>query len=218
MIAGLKINQCGPYPLTKEPQWKMTQNNKKIVVLVHGIFDTGKVFNKMITALKKSGFTTLTPNLTPNNGNVGLDDLAMQLNNYIETNIPESTMFDLIGFSIGGLISRYYLQKLDGLKRVKRFIAISAPHYGSLLAWFVPNMGCKQMRPNSDFINGLNGDILELEKVNVVSIWTPLDLCIIPPSSSRIPVGKEIKLNVICHPLMLTNKKSIETVLSELGN
>jgi triacylglycerol lipase len=192
--------------------------NKEIVVLVHGIFDVGKVFNKMSDAIIKNGYTVLTPTLLPNNGKVGLDDLAVQLNNYIERNIPESTMFYLVGFSMGGLICRYYLQKLDGIKRVKKFITLSSPHYGSMLAFLVFNKGCRQMRPESDFINELNNDIFLLEKVSVVSIWTPFDLCIIPPRSSSLPIGKEIKLNIICQPLMLKSKKSIETVIKELKN
>jgi triacylglycerol lipase len=191
--------------------------NQAIVVLVHGIFDTGNVFNKMNAEITKHGYSTFMPSLFPNNGDLGLDELAVQLSHYIDKNIPKLAQFYLVGFSMGGLICRYYLQKLNGTERVKKFITLSSPHYGSKLACFMFNKGCKQMRPKSEFITDLNDNVRLLEKVDVVSIWTPFDLSIIPPSSSSLPVGKEIKLNVLFHPLMLRNQKSIETVVRELS-
>jgi triacylglycerol lipase len=186
------------------------------VVLVHGIFDTGDVFRKMSDSLKAEGFSTFTPDLAPNSGRKGLDHLAHQLRDYVELHLPLHEKFFLIGFSMGGLICRYYLQNLDGISRVGKFISLSAPHNGSLLAYVLPHRGGRQMRPNSDFLKDLNRAPVGLQGLRPVSMWTPFDLMILPASSSKMPEFREVRLPVLLHPWMLTDSKSIATVIREL--
>lgn len=190
------------------------KNNK--VVLVHGIFNTGKAFKKISDTLISHGYLTYMPSLSPNTGKAGLDALALQLESYIAQQFSPKEKFYLIGFSMGGIICRYYLQKLSGLNRVIKFISLSVPHMGSKMAYLMSNKGCIQMRPNSEFMNDLNKDIHVLNQVDVVSIWTPFDLSIIPATSSSISIGKEIKVNVLLHPLMLRNKQSIDAIIEEI--
>jgi triacylglycerol lipase len=186
------------------------------VVLVHGIFDTGSVFRKMSDCLIEQGFMTYMPDLTPNSGRHGLDHLAHQLQDYVARHLPRHDKFYLIGFSMGGLVCRYYLQNLDGIRRVEKFISLSAPHNGSLLAYALPHRGGVQMRPNSDFINDLNRDPAGLQSLGPVSIWTPFDLSIVPADSSKIPGFRDVRLPVLLHPWMLTSRRSIEAVVREL--
>ena len=186
------------------------------IVLVHGIFDTGNVFRKMSESLIAQGFRTFTPDLTPNSGRKGLDHLAHQLRDYVELHLPRHDRFVLVGFSMGGLICRYYLQNLDGISRVGKFISLSAPHNGSLLAYGLSHRGGRQMRPNSDFLNDLNRDPVGLQDLRPVSMWTPFDLMILPASSSKMPEFRNVRLPVLLHPWMLTDLKSIEAVIREL--
>ncbi len=140
------------------------------VVLVHGIFHFFNIFKKMSGFLETRGFRTFAPSLAPSTGKIGLDELALQLKTYIDKTIPAGETFHLVGFSMGGLICRYYLQRLDGMKRVKRFISISTPHHGSRMAYLLGNAGCRQMRPGSEFLKDLNSDVNRLEEVKIVSI------------------------------------------------
>lgn len=48
--------------------------------------------------------------------------------------------FILIGHSMGGLISRYYIENIDN-QYVEKLITIDSPHYGSSLAKFADNSG-----------------------------------------------------------------------------
>jgi triacylglycerol lipase len=186
------------------------------IVLVHGIFDTGDVFRKMSESLNAEGFRTFAPDLVPNSGRKGLDHLAHQLRDYVELHLPRNDRFFLIGFSMGGLICRYYLQNLGGISRVGKFISLSAPHNGSLLAYGLPHRGGHQMRPNSDFLNDLNRDPSGLQSLRPVSMWTPFDLSIVPASSSKMPEFRDLRLPVLLHPWMLTDPKSIAAVIREL--
>ncbi len=188
----------------------------RTVVLVHGIFDTAGSLRKMERHLEPFGFRALRPALRPNSARTGLDTLAMQLRDFIDAHVPGDEPFDLVGFSMGGLIGRYYLQRLDGLRRVRRFVSISTPHHGSRIAYLLPNRGCRQMRPGSDFLADLNRDVDRLAEVRVVSIWTPFDLSIVPARSSRLSVGTEHVVPVKLHRWMLRDRLVLDIVARAL--
>jgi triacylglycerol lipase len=186
------------------------------VVLVHGIWDTAKIFHPLSRVLKDSGFAPLALDLKPSNGDVGLDQLAQQVAAFIEESIPTGEQFDLVGFSMGGLVSRYYVQRLGGIDRVGRLIAISSPHRGTLWAHTGANPGSRQMRPGSPFLADLNNDAAILERVNFVSIWTPFDLTIVPARSSSLGVGTEFRIPVALHPWMPKSRRCINLVVKLL--
>ncbi|MFM7408617.1 MAG: esterase/lipase family protein [Cuspidothrix sp.] len=194
----------------------MTTKQQNPVLLVHGINDTGAVFNKMALYLRERNFCVYTINLRPNNGSEVLDKLAQQVADYIGTILAPGEPLDIVGFSMGGIVSRYYIQRLGGIDRVQRFITISSPHKGTVIAYGTWLTGAVQMRPNSDFLNDLNSDVQMLEKLNFTSIWTPYDLMIIPAKSSQLGIGTEIALPVLLHPLMLTNTKTLAIVAEAL--
>jgi triacylglycerol lipase len=195
----------------------MSIKERNPVLLVHGIWDTGKVFYKMQVSLKKLGWVVYDLDLTPNNGTVGLEVLAQQVADYIDASFAPEQTLDLIGFSMGGIISRYYIQRLGGINRVQRFITISSPHHGTLVAYGSWFPGCVQMRPDSTFLEDLNRDVEMLEKINFTSIWTPYDAMIIPAKSSHMPVGRELILPVGLHAWMLSDPKTIGAVAQTLA-
>jgi triacylglycerol lipase len=186
------------------------------VLLIHGIDDTEAVFHKMKPHLIQQGLSVHTLNLVPNNGDVGLDELAKQIANYVTTTFASEQRLDLVGFSMGGIVSRYYVQRLGGINRVQRFITISSPHHGTIVAYGSRRPGCVQMRPNSIFLKDLNSDALTLGQLDFTSIWTPYDLMIVPANSSQMPVGRQVIVPVPLHPWMLTDSRSLATVTATL--
>lgn len=191
----------------------MTQNP---VVFVHGITDTFALFQVMTQQIERLGWKTYGLDLLPSNGDCGLDQLAQQLAEFVKANLTADQPFDLVGFSMGGLVSRYYLQRLGGIDRVQRFVSISTPHNGTIAAYLSQRPGCVQMRPNSAFINDLNQDVKMLDRINFTSIWTPLDGIIVPANSSVLPVGESIQIKVPLHAWMVTDKRSISLVSEAL--
>ncbi|MBW4635440.1 MAG: alpha/beta fold hydrolase [Iphinoe sp. HA4291-MV1] len=187
------------------------------VLLVHGIFDTGRVFDKMIPYLKQRGWMVYDLDLIPNNGNLGLDTLAQQVVDYIDATFEPEQHLDLVGFSMGGIVSRYYVQRLGGINRVQRFVTISAPHHGTWIAYCRKGIGCMQMRPDSVLLQDLNRDAAMLKQINFTSIWTPYDLMIVPANSSQMPVGDEVIVPVLNHAWMLTDSRSLAAVAEALA-
>lgn len=187
------------------------------VLLIHGIFRKSGIFNKMSDHLTQLGWSVYSLNLTPNWGNASLEELAQQMADYIDTNFDPQQPLDLVGLSMGGLVTRYYLQRLGGIKRVQRFIAISAPHSGTWMAYTLWGKGCIQMRPGSAFLEDLNRDASVWEKVNFTSIWTPWDFIIVPASSSQISAAKSVKLSVFAHAMMARDSSSLKAVAEALS-
>jgi triacylglycerol lipase len=187
------------------------------VVLVHGIWDTARIFQPLFQVLKKNGFQPLAPDLTPSNGDLGLDRLAEQVADFIEKQVPPKEQFDLVGFSMGGLVSRYYAQRLGGIGRIGRLVTISTPHRGTVWAHTGSNPGSRQMRPNSAFLADLNRDATILARVKFASIWTPLDLMILPARSSSLGLGTEFKIPVPFHAWMPKSRRCMELIANLLA-
>jgi triacylglycerol lipase len=195
----------------------MSSNPRNPVLLIHGIFDTNNIFNRMSAYLTQQGWEVHRFNLRPRGGFFKLDRLAQQITDYVDNTFPDDQPFDLLGFSMGGIVSRYYIQRLGGINRVQRFITISSPHNGTWTAYFYITPGTVQMRPDSDFLKDLNQDIDQLNQLNFTSIWTPFDGMIVPANSSQLPVGEEIKLDILLHAWMVRDRRSLHTVAEVLS-
>ncbi|MEA5534209.1 esterase/lipase family protein [Crocosphaera sp. XPORK-15E] len=196
----------------------MNHNQRNPVLLVHGLYNTVNKFNTMTNYLTNLGWSVHSFNLQPNNGDGHLDILAEQVNHYINNNFEPNQPLDLIGFSMGGIITRYYLQRLGGIDRVHRYISISAPNNGTLTAYALSRPGIKQMRPNSQFLQDLNKDIHEtLSHLNITIIWTPYDLMIFPAHSSKINLGTEIKIPVFSHEWMVRDTRLLNILSQSLS-
>lgn len=72
--------------------------------------------------LTQLGWSAYSLNLAPNWGNASLEELAQQVADYTDANFEPKQPLDLVGLSMGGLVARYYLQRLGGINRVQRFI------------------------------------------------------------------------------------------------
>ncbi|MFS8117238.1 MAG: lipase family alpha/beta hydrolase [Microcoleus sp.] len=187
------------------------------VLLIHGMGDTTIIFSTMSARLTQLGWCVHSLNLTPNDGSLGLELLAKQVADYISETFDPKQPLDIVGFSMGGIVSRYYLQRLGGMNRVQRFIAISSPHNGTWMAYTLCGKGSVQMRPGSAFLEDLNGDATLLAKLNFTSIWTDWDFIIVPASSSQISSAKEVKLSVFAHAMMVRDWRSLKAVAEALS-
>ena len=163
------------------------------------------------------GWSVHRLNLIPNYGICPLEKLAQQVADYVDRVFAPDQKIDLVGFSMGGLVTRYYLQRLGGAERVQRYVSISAPNQGTVVAYALPLQGIVQMRPESEFIQNLNQDMdRSLQSLKVTTLWTPFDLLIIPPESSQMPVGKDVSIPVLLHPWMLKDRRCLDQVTQAL--
>lgn len=187
-------------------------------VLVHGIFNTGRVFFLMKRILQKNGFDCYTPSLKPMDGRYGIEDLAYKLRDMINAEIGKSEDFILVGFSMGGIIARYYLQYLDETNRINYFFTIAAPHKGSYWAYLYPGKGTKQLRPNSNFLRDLKETECALNDIKLYSYRTPFDLSIVPSKNAYWAIAKNKKFFIPWHPLMVFSTKIAKEIITVINN
>ena len=173
------------------------------VLLIHGIKDDARKMEPMARYLRAQGWAAKTMSLRPSWGQKGLEVLAGQVAQFIGENYAPAEKIDLVAFSMGGLVTRYYLQRLGGLERVQRYVTLSTPHHGTLLAYLLPNVGCRQMRFGSAFLRDLASDADRLAALDFTNFWTPLDTIIVPARSSIMPQARNERMVIALHPLMV---------------
>ncbi len=190
------------------------------VLLVHGIWDQGARFDRMRAALASAGHrTTKALDLSPNDGSGTIERLASQVDEAAAEVLSTAgaEKLDLIGFSMGALVSRYWVQRMRGRSCVRRFVSISGPHQGTMTAFAMRKAGVMQMRPRSALLAELSADPDPWGAVEVHTVWTPYDLMIVPARSSQLPGARDHCLEIALHRWMVTHPRAIERVVSILG-
>lgn len=187
------------------------------VLLVPGIFDQMERMKDMAHYLQRRGFQASVVSPQPSDGTVGLDELAEVLADHVEREIPAAQPLSLVGFSMGGLICRYYVQQLDTSQRTQQLITLSTPHRGTYSGYLFDRPAPVQMRPGSQFLKQLNQDLSALQRLDFTSIWTPFDLTILPSSSSRLPVGTMLQIPTLIHHYVVNDRRVWKAVAERLS-
>jgi triacylglycerol esterase/lipase EstA (alpha/beta hydrolase family) len=186
------------------------------VLLVHGIWDTGQKLAPMARALEAAGVPrahALT--LSKNDGSAPISALAEEVAAAARALGPR---VDLVGFSMGALVSRYAVQRLGLRAHVRRFVSIAGPHAGTRMAGFLPWMaGVRDMRVGSALLAGLAADPDPWGEVEVHVLYTPYDLMIVPATSARLPSTKsETKMPIAMHRWLVTDPRALAHVAAIL--
>ncbi len=187
------------------------------VVLVHGIWKTGKIFGPMMHVLEQEGYACCAPDLTPNDCRLGVRDLSRKLAAAIDARFGPSAPVVLIGFSMGGLVSRDYVENVVAdRRRVRGVFLIASAGQGTLWANLSPTAGQRDMAIGSPFLGALNADRDPWKDIPLHAYWTPLDLMIVPAVNSRWPQGQATRVLCPAHPLMVRNRVVIADIAARL--
>ncbi len=189
------------------------------VLMVHGIWDTSARFDAMRAALRSAGITrTRAIDLMPNDGSAPIATMAEQVASAVTALAREfdAPRVDLVGFSMGALVSRYYIQRLEGRERVRRYVSISGPHAGTISAWFSRMAAGREMRPRSALLEDLARDASPWGDLEVHSWLTPWDLMIVPPRSGVLRDSAVREFPVGMHRWMITDARVLAAVVETL--
>lgn len=186
------------------------------ILLVHGIFDTGNIFTTLALQLRADGHECYAPDLTPSDARSGIIDLAEKLRNFVDQQIGKDHPIAIVGFSMGCLVSRYYLQHLGGHTNTQAFFAVSGPLHGTLTAYGYVGKGARDMRPNSAFLNKLDSGQEKLTGIHLYTYRTPFDLMIIPSKSSDWNIAKNIQTNALLHSYMVKDRVVCSDIATRL--
>jgi triacylglycerol lipase len=187
------------------------------VVLVHGFGDTGRLFRRLWRHLEARGHLCHAPTLHPRDGGLGLEDLSGKLASFIRANVARGAPVALVGFSMGALVARHYLQARGGAASTRAFFSIAGPHRGTLNAYLHGGAGVRQMRPGSAFLRGLDAGAGALRGLPVFTYRTLFDLMVVPSRSSRIGAAPERVLWCPLHSMLPGHRPLMDHVAGELA-
>jgi triacylglycerol lipase len=188
------------------------------LVLVHGLWDKPSVFNRLKQQLAPAGLEIFTPHLQHRLGNRPLHLLAEDLQQQLQKRYGDCQPLDVLGFSMGGVVLRCWLQLLGGNQRTNRFLSLGSPHQGTITAlpwprWLVP--GIADMKPNSGLLKQLNGSPQALDGVECHSFYCLLDLMVVPSWLGVLPLGTVQQLPVWNHRQLISSAAALKPI-SEL--
>ncbi|MEV7278522.1 alpha/beta fold hydrolase [Streptomyces sp. NPDC093111] len=157
------------------------------VVLLHGFADNRSVFVLLRRVLARHGRDCVESlDYSPLTGDLRT---AAELLGRRVADIRDRTghhEVDLVGHSLGGLIGRYYVQRLGGDARVRTLVMLGTPHSGTT---FVPLADAhplvRQMRPGSEVLRELAGPAPGV-RTRFVSFWSELDQVMVPVETARL--------------------------------
>ncbi|MEB3308591.1 MAG: alpha/beta fold hydrolase [Cyanobacteriota bacterium] len=186
------------------------------LVLVHGLWDTPRVFNRLLWELGGRRQPLLIPHLPHRLGAIGLLDLAEQLGRHIDEAFGPERPIDLLGFSMGGVIVRSWIQLLAGHRRSRRFFCVGSPQRGTLAAQLTPAIllrGIADMKRGSRLLRQLDADLSTLEPVSCRSYYCATDITVFPGWDARLPIGPATAMPVFTHRQLIVHPRAL-TLLS----
>ncbi|WP_458245268.1 lipase family alpha/beta hydrolase [Streptomyces sp. MAI_2237] len=146
------------------------------VVLLHGFIDNRSVFVLLRRSLAQHGRQQVESlNYSPLTCDIR--SAAELLGRHIEEICERtgSSQVDVVGHSLGGLIARYYVQRLGGDLRVRTLVTLGTPHSGtSVVPLANAHPIVRQMRPGSELIEELKRPAPGC-RTHFISFWSDLD-------------------------------------------
>ncbi|MCX4764453.1 alpha/beta fold hydrolase [Streptomyces sp. NBC_01275] len=157
------------------------------VVLLHGFIDNRSVFVLLRRNLAQHGrhrveslnYSPLTCDLR-----IAAELLGRHIEEICER--TGSRQVDVVGHSLGGLIARYYVQRLGGDVRVRTLVTLGTPHSGTRVAPLAnAHPIVRQMRPGSKVIEELSRPAPGC-RTRFVSFWSDMDHLMDPLETARV--------------------------------
>ena len=189
------------------------------IILIHGLWNNSSIFSLVTSKLDEFGIEYFAPTLNHSYGMTSIIDFTYTLNESIFDKYGLEKELDILGFSMGGIIGRYWIQKFNGYKRTRRFISVGSPHKGTLVAQLVPKYpfrGISEMKLNSKFLRELANNDFFLNDIECINFFTYWDTMVFPGWWTNLNFGKKISVKVYKHRNLVRNNFSVEKILERI--
>ncbi|WP_377270903.1 esterase/lipase family protein [Peterkaempfera sp. SMS 1(5)a] len=157
------------------------------VLLLHGFVDNRSVFSVLRRDLLRHGWPHVHAlNYSPLTSDVRA--AAVLLGRHVEQarRIHGDERIAVVGHSLGGLIGRYYVQRLGGDEHVHSLVTLGAPHRGTFAARLPGLLPItRQLRPESDLFRELELPAPDC-RTRFAAFWSDLDQLILPARFARL--------------------------------
>lgn len=183
-----------------------------VVVLVHGIFASAGVWRPMKRMLvERTGAKVASFTHAPG---AGIDRIARSLGKLV-ARIPSSCRIHLVGHSLGGLVSRWYVQEHGGHSRITQTISLGSPFGGTARAHPFPFLVGRELGRASPLLARMRARAHE-HAVPHTSIVGHRDVLVVPAESAVFPRGDVVVLPQCGHNTLLFHRDSIARVVERV--
>ena len=189
------------------------------IILIHGLWNTSNIFSSITSKLDELGIEYFAPTLKHKYGITSIIELTIQLNNLILDKYGLEKEIDILGFSMGGIIGRYWIKKFNGYKRTRKFITVGSPHNGTLASQLVPKYpfrGISEMKISSFLLRDLSKYDYLLKGIDCISFFTYWDIMVFPGWRANLNSGEKISLKIYKHKNLVRNPEAVEKIINKL--
>ena len=154
------------------------------ILLLHGWVDNRSIFTLLRRHLQRRGFgRVVTMNYSILTHDV--PKAAARLAQVVERLCDETgyERVHVVGHSMGGLVARYYVQRLGGVARVHTLATLGTPHAGTRAAHLMLGRAVAQLRPGSAVVKEL-AEPAPGCRTRFVCVWSDLDAMVVPRRSA----------------------------------
>ena len=143
--------------------------------------------------------------------------LARQIDEVLSVNGLEGGQVDIVAHSMGGIISRLALLDVDVVSRVGTLVTLGTPHQGTQAARWGGTACCTELRPGSESMQALAGQLPWRGPVRLVSFWSEADPFMQPAGTARVPGADNRQLGGLSHTDYLLKRTSWRAVRDALA-
>ena len=214
------------------------------VVLIPGWHGDPTSFDRMIPALQGAGLSVLDFDparpgsqalaYAPSADGQHIPEVATEVVQpaidaaLARAGFPSGTAVDVVGYSMGGLVARYLVEKAGWAPRVRTLVMLGTPNHGTIAAWVPGTIGGfgrwnatgGDMRPGSPFLRSM-GDA-EPPGERYVAIggapsWLPFHYDGLVPSESPFLAGDEHYLVPTHHGALPRDPQTLHLIIDAMG-
>lgn len=192
------------------------------IVLLHGFADNRSIFNPLRRTLRRWGFGRVTTmNYSPLLRDVRA--AARDLGGLVERLCAETgyERVHVVGHSLGGVIARYYVQRLGGDARVHTLVTLGSPHRGTHLARALPRGVCRQITPGSALLHELAQPAPGC-RTRFLAFWADLDQLILPRASAQVDHpdlrARNVHVRGVGHMSLPVNGRVVHEIVATLAH
>jgi triacylglycerol lipase len=188
------------------------QPGDDVVILVHGIFASAGVFRPLKARLERdAGAKVASFSHAPG---VGVRRIARQLAKLVQR-IPFGARIHIVGHSLGGIVSRYFVQEMGGHARVTQTISLASPFGGTHIARGLPVLVGADLHSESSVLGSLRSRAPEI-RVPHTSIVAGADWLVIGHARAVHPHGEVVLLPGRSHNTLLYDEDVAALVIERI--
>jgi triacylglycerol esterase/lipase EstA (alpha/beta hydrolase family) len=191
------------------------------ILLVHGLACNRSMFTLLRRGLRRRGFdcvATMDYSLLTTD----VRSAARLLGERVEQVCADTGVerINLVGHSLGGLITRYYVQCLGGDQRVDTLFTLGTPHKGTAVArllWWHPLV--RQLRPDSELITELANPAATC-RTRFIAFYSDVDQMVVPSEFARVDhpdlTARNVLVRGVYHNSLPLSGQVVEEIYTEL--